>query len=630
MPHSHHLAWTNRDGGELVFHVTGSLTVGRSADNGIVIDEDGVSRRHVELTSRGDGLHVRDLGSTNGTFLNGTRIQEAVLRPGDAMLIGRSLFRLRSGLAQEDPTRTLSLGSATIEIALEASRAEYPSSEPSARAADHLRFLCRLIETINAGGSAESLYEAALQTMLETLDVDFGAVVLGNEVPAIRTIRAQRDEGRVRALSRTVLSRTLESGESILANDVSGDPELLKARSLVDEQGARILCVPIARGTSVLGALYLAADYGRRPLTEAELRLATVAGRSLALAADNLVRQERLMAVNKAIQDEAGEARIVGDSATIRKVLDMARRAAASEATILVTGETGTGKELIARAIHAWSGRSNGPFIAINCGALPESVVESELFGHEKGSFTGAVERRIGKFELADKGTLFLDEIGELSLDVQIKLLRVLEERKFFRIGGAVEVEPSVRVIAATNRALDEAVRAGSFREDLLYRVRVIEIENPPLRARTEDIVPIANHLLAVLASRDGRAAPTLSETAKRRLVAYGWPGNVRELRNVLERGLILGGAASDSGAPGTSDTIDADDLSIGRPEDAASAFDARTGEALRGLRDVEKEHIRLVLETVDWNKTKAAEVLGIGRTNIYEKIKQYGLEPSP
>ncbi|MBI4881022.1 MAG: sigma-54-dependent Fis family transcriptional regulator, partial [Planctomycetes bacterium] len=243
-----------------------------------------------------------------------------------------------------------------------------------------------------------------------------------------------------------------------------------------------------------------------------------------------------------------------------------------------------------------------------------------ELFGHEKGAFTGAAERRVGRFEMARDGTLFLDEIGELPFDLQVKLLRVLEEKRFYRVGGSKEIFSDVRVIAATNRDLAERAREGRFRDDLYYRIRVLEIAVPPLRERREDILPIAEHLLARLAAESGRARPEIGAAAAARLVAYDWPGNVRELRNVLERALILGAA----------DTLAADDVlpELAGAEGGAAPLAAGGAPALVSLRDLEKEHIRAVLEATDWNKSKAAEVLGIGRTNIYEKIKQYGLEP--
>ncbi len=241
-------------------------------------------------------------------------------------------------------------------------------------------------------------------------------------------------------------------------------------------------------------------------------------------------------------------------------------------------------------------------------------MVESELFGHEKGAFTGALERRIGKFELADKGTLFLDEVADLSLDAQVKLLRALEEKRFFRIGGSREIAVDVRVIAASNKDLRKAIEAGRFREDLWYRVRVIELVMPPLRERKADVAPLSKHLLARFAARDGRRAPTLTPAALARLEDYAWPGNVRELRNVLERAYLLAPA----------DRIAVEDLALDRPSATAPTTPGAT--RLISLADIEKEHMRAVLKAVGFNKVRAAEILGIGRTSLYEKIKLYGI----
>ncbi|MFG0316648.1 MAG: sigma 54-interacting transcriptional regulator [Planctomycetota bacterium JB042] len=621
MRSKYRLSWVNRTEGELVFHVGGSATVGRSSDNEIAVDEEGVSRHHCRLETRGDGLFVEDLGSTNGTFLNGRRIRDAELADGDELLVGRSLFRVHGGRDKDDAAgRTLAVGAETIQVALKAAHADYPGDlSGSTRAVDHLRTLCRVVDAINAGGSPDDLYRQALDAVLDTLDMESGAVVLGDDPGAEPAVRIERSDGPARAPSRTILRRVLESGEAVLANDVAGDARWKGSTSLVGQGEARIVCAPIAVAGRGSGALYLASGKEGRPVGESELRLVTLVARQLALAAENLHRTELLVAENRSLRAAAGDVEIVGTSAAMARVLETARRAAAADATVLVTGETGTGKELVARAIHGWSARRDRPFVALNCGAIPATMVESELFGHEKGTFTGAAERRLGRFEMADGGTLLLDEVGELPLETQVKLLRVLEEKRFYRVGGSKEVAVDVRILAATNRDLDARVRDGSFRPDLLFRLRVLEIEVPPLRERSEDVGPLAEALLARLARGGGRPAATLTEEASERLAAYPWPGNVRELRNVLERALILCG----------SDTIGADDVlpegAGSTPPDGAAPV---SGGGVRSLRDAERETILAALEATGWNKSKAAELLGIGRTNIYEKIKLYGLAP--
>jgi transcriptional regulator with PAS, ATPase and Fis domain len=292
-------------------------------------------------------------------------------------------------------------------------------------------------------------------------------------------------------------------------------------------------------------------------------------------------------------------------------VFDLARSAARSQSTVLILGESGTGKELLARATHAESPRQAAPFVAVSCAALTETLLESELFGHEKGSFTGAVSRRKGKFESAHGGTLFLDEIGDISPKLQLDLLRVLEERKFFRVGGSEPVEVDVRIIAATNRDLRKASETGQFRDDLYYRLNVIPITLPPLRERLEDIPLLVEHFLEHLNLEMSHRIEEVSADALAALMRYDWPGNVRELRNVLERGMVV--------AKGS--LIMPEDLGL----EAAAPRQAPIDVTL-SLDEVEHRHIAAVLHHGGGNVTQAARTLGIDRVTLYNKIKKYGL----
>ena len=302
---------------------------------------------------------------------------------------------------------------------------------------------------------------------------------------------------------------------------------------------------------------------------------------------------------------------VITVSAAMRQVFELARRAARSRATVLIQGESGTGKELVARAIHYHSDRVGRPFVAINCKAFASGVLESELFGHEKGAFTGASAARPGVFERADGGTLFLDEIGEIDLDFQAKLLRALQEREVSRVGGARPRAVDARVVAATNRDLRREVEEGRFREDLYFRLAVIPIRLPPLRDRVEDILPIASALLTRACHDLGRRAMTLSDEARHRLTTWHWPGNVRELANVLERAAIL--------ADG--DTITPDHLWL------EASSEPPVDNALRPLVEVERDMIVRTLAAVDGNRRRAAEMLGIAERTLYDKIKRYDID---
>jgi len=327
--------------------------------------------------------------------------------------------------------------------------------------------------------------------------------------------------------------------------------------------------------------------------------------------------KNRLQRENRYLQDEIkqvhGAEAIIGDSDAQKKLLRSVKQVTRTDATVLITGETGTGKELIARAIHAGSERKDRPLVKVNCAALPVGLIESELFGHEKGAFTGAGSRKIGRFELADGGTIFLDEIGDLPLELQSKLLRVLQEGELERIGGNSTIQVDVRVIAATNRILTQSIANGEFREDLYYRLNVFPIQGPPLRERKKDIAVLANHFLQKYGAKIGKRFNPVEPLLLARLQAYDWPGNVRELENIIERAIIL--------SDGTTLQLDeAFDLNI-------SIDDPQTGS--KTIKEVELEMMRSALESCEWvieGQSGAAKVLGIPPSTLRERIKKNGL----
>ncbi len=310
------------------------------------------------------------------------------------------------------------------------------------------------------------------------------------------------------------------------------------------------------------------------------------------------------------IEEMSRHERIVGDSPAMRKVVEMALSVAATDSTVLLRGESGTGKELIAQAIHANSRRRYFPIVPVNCGALPETLLESELFGHERGAFTGAQYRRKGKLEMAHDGTLFLDEVGTISARTQVELLRVLESKEFTRLGGSTPIHVDFRVVAATNQNLEQMVADGSFREDLYYRINVVSIYIPPLRERREDIPQLAEHYLRRYALQMNRPFEEISPRAMELLVRYPWPGNVRELANAVERALVVGEPP----------VLRVDDLPVAlAEEDAGPSGDT--------LEELERVHVAKILERQDWNITRSAAALGIDRATLYNKIKKYGLQ---
>jgi len=349
-------------------------------------------------------------------------------------------------------------------------------------------------------------------------------------------------------------------------------------------------------------------DYVTKPVDAAEL----------ALTVERALSFERLQQENAALKERLGEkfdfGNIIGSSRLMRELFETLALVAPSDATVLITGESGTGKELVANAVHQNSPRSNGPFVKVNCAALHENLLESELFGHEKGAFTGAAEQRKGRFELAHKGTLFLDEIGDMSLTTQAKILRVLQEGEFERLGGAKTIKVDVRLLAATHKDLQQMVAAGSFRQDLFFRLSVVPLELPPLRERPEDIPKLAGHFLEKYSAKNRKDIRGLHPEALDALLACAWPGNIRELENTLERAVILC----------LGEQIGLRELPVAvraATENKERPFALRSGHT---LKEMEKDLIRATLAQTDGNRTRAAEILGITRQTLQNKLKEY------
>jgi two-component system, NtrC family, response regulator AtoC len=398
---------------------------------------------------------------------------------------------------------------------------------------------------------------------------------------------------------------------------MDGMQVLEQARQLRPDAAVVIMTAYATVDTAVTAMKLGAYDYLVKPFDPEELSL--LIGKIVAQQA--LVHENAVL--RQALRRDYRFRDLLSKSPAMHAVFDLARVAARSHSTILIQSESGTGKELLARAIHAESPRSAGPFVAVSCAALAETLLESELFGHERGAFTGAVARRKGKFEAADGGTLFLDEIGDVSSKLQLDLLRVLEDRRFHRLGGTEPVQVDVRIIAATNRDLRKAVAEERFREDLFYRLNVIPITLPPLRERREDLPLLVEHFLDQLSVEMNRRIDGVSADAMRVLMAHEWPGNVRELRNVLERAAVVT----------TGSTIEPGDLGqLGLAAGSTTAVSAPASAA--SLEDVERRHIGEVLRMTSGNVSQAARVLGIDRATLYHKMKKYQFSrdepPSP
>jgi Nif-specific regulatory protein len=414
-----------------------------------------------------------------------------------------------------------------------------------------------------------------------------------------------------------VVQRIRRDGVGLVVSDVPGDATFSKVGTLAELRVRSVLCVPLVVSGAVVGAIYLDSRSPTENFDENHLQVMTAVAGIASLAFDNVRHWEQLQQENQELRAQVNlEHNMLGGSSPMRDVFEFIRRVAPTDSTVLVEGESGTGKEMVARAIHRNSSRAERPFVAINCAAITETLLESELFGHEKGAFTGAVSQKKGKMEAADGGTLFLDEVGELAPSLQAKLLRVLQEREFERVGGIRPLKLDIRLIAATNTLLSEAVKNGTFRKDLYYRLNVVAVTMPALRDRREDIPLLADHFIAKASRKCKSRMKPLSVEARLYLMNYDWPGNVRELENAIERALVLG----------STDSILPDDL----PEavlEAGSPLTASNAKYLGTIKDTKKQLILQALQQADGGYIEAAKALGMHPNSLLRLIRNLDLK---
>jgi transcriptional regulator with GAF, ATPase, and Fis domain len=519
--------------------------------------------------------------------------------------------------------------------------------ERERRRRQRLQAVQGLTRVLGSSLHVREIFDRLADEVRPVLDFDIMGVALlsssGREVEILAEVDnapVQETPPRIR-LDDFSFGQQVEIGETILLEDALRelDPGRPGDRLITEGGGRSVLCVPLWFAERVGGGLYLGKRQpywfdrtdievaggiaGQLVLALQHQRLADEA-RRLALAEGRARRLERRVeSLETALEERYGFDRILGHTPVLRDALARAAKVAPTETTVLVTGESGTGKELVARAIHQASPRAEGPFVAVNCAAIPDTLLESELFGHERGAFTGADRQRPGRFERAAGGTLFLDEVAELSLAVQAKLLRVLQEREFERVGGTATLRADVRVIAATNRDLAARVAAGQFREDLFYRLDVFTVHLPPLRERGDDVLLLADHFVRTLGARMGKGEPGLSRDAREALLRHRWPGNIRELANAVERALIVqdaGGGLISAGDLGLAPAAVTPDLerAAGRVAEPPLA---------RSIADWERQMVIDALEKAKGNKSRAARLLGLSRSQLYTRMQRYGLE---
>jgi transcriptional regulator with GAF, ATPase, and Fis domain len=609
----------------------GEISIGREPSNQLWITDPALSRRQCVVLRRGEDFIIRDLGSRNGTLVNGMSVQEQALRHGDQICIGESVLvlllddnpQLERNLVEFMDTAELKGASVLLrkEDALYLQPDRVETSLPlTSRMASDLNALLKIATGIGGIRDRDSLQWQLLGLIFEIVPAERGAFLLFDHLQEFSSAVAWDrvlGPGHPVRVSRTVVDRVLQEGVGLVVSDVSSEDSLRDARTLTDLRVRSLLCVPLTISGTVVGAIYLDSKNPSHRFDENHLQVMAAVAGIASLALDNVRHWEQLRQENQDLRAEIDlEHNMVGGSSRMREVFEFIRRVAPTDSTVFIHGESGTGKELVARAVHRNSSRAERPFVAINCAAITETLLESELFGHEKGAFTGATAQKKGKVETAEGGTLFLDEVSELAPGLQAKLLRVLQEREFERVGGTRPIPLDVRLIAASNRNLTEAVEAGVFRKDLYYRLNVVAVTMPPLRERREDIPLLADHFI-VKASRKCRTrVKPLSPEARACLTTYEWPGNVRELENAIERALVLG----------SSDTLLPDDL----PEailEAASPVTDGSANYLGALKETKKQLVLQALQQASGNYIEAAKALGMHPNSLLRLIRNLGLK---
>jgi len=542
--------------------------IGRDPAAGIHLEDPLCGWRHCAIRAGNGGYRLLDFRTSAGTLVNGRAVREHALAEGDQISIGQVLLQFTAGGA---------------------TAATSPSGRETLLRASSLLFLVRAFASTDDPEQQDRIETQILRLVDDLTGSAGGYILLGRNEPELQHSAAER------GVSDSLVTAVLSEG-SAREGDLMGVP--------LYSHGA-------------LEGLLIARMPGAGDASDFADQLASVA--TLAAAALESAREVQSLETHKALLEEQLErvapmaSGIIGSSPAIRRMLQMVERLAPQDTTVLLLGESGTGKELVARAIHQQSRRRDKPFVAINCAALTETLLESELFGHEKGSFTGAVALKKGKLELAEGGTVFLDEIGELAPGLQAKLLRVLQNREFDRVGGVRTLRLDVRLLAATNRDLGAEVRRGGFREDLYHRLNVVNLSLPPLRERREDIPLLARHFLPLACERSGRKVQGISPEAERMLAAYDWPGNVREVENAIERAVVLG----------LSEMVEPEDL----PESLRSVSTASTGSAFQSsVGDAKREAIIKAWQTSGGDYKEAARQLGIHPNSLLRLIRNLGL----
>ncbi len=642
-------------GDEVRYHdlPAASVTIGRSSENDLVLRDGRLSRHHCRIEYVEGEWFVVDVGSQNGTWLNGRRVRRSPLSEGDEVRVGGTRLTLMpKGAAPEDDTRS---GDTAVMGDLIASTDGLTNGIES----EVLLRLQAIAAAMNSELHVETLLNQIIDHAIEMTGAERAFLILvgksSMEFRVARNFERQEVGSPEFAVSWSIATRVSSSGEPLLCVNAAEDERFSSEDSVLTLGLRSVMCVPFKVRNRVLGVVYVDNRLQKGVFSEMDFRILKILADHAATALENARLYEEVLAqkqsleemncrLNRQVEEQDSRLRVahreasprvtgeildrpgtpgalVGDSAPMRDLRSLIRKVAKSDLPVLITGESGTGKELVAKAVHAMSSRARRSLVSENCCAIPETLLESELFGYKKGAFTGASSDRDGLFVAADKGSLFLDEIGDLPMSLQIKLLRVLQEGDVRPIGAEEPRRVDVRLMTATNQDLEQAIEEGRFREDLYYRIKVVSIAVPPLRDRREDIPLLIEHFLLLFAREQGAPPKRITPEAVEILKSHAWPGNVRELQNELKSMAALGG-----------DVLGREDVPVHVQDQVELLVGEESGfhDLNELVEAIESREIQKAMRKSRGNKTRAAELLGISRFALQRKMDKYGLRFAP
>lgn len=586
------LSWWPKNGEKRVIAITKSITtVGSAAENDAAIEGMDVCDHHIQLVFDGRDFCLMDIAGTGDVKVNGKKKKKAKLVHQDCISIGKAelSFQLIDNTASVEP------GDSAAEL-------------------DGLKKLQQFSRALLDKNSVDELLDVLMDSVIELTGAAKGFLILfEDETPIIKVARNLRRENlgpAISQLSDSIVAQVVQTKAAIIVSDAQSHNKFANAQSVINLKLNSVMCAPLMNRGRLLGLIYVGNDTVRGLFEVETLELLKVFAAQASLLVQNAILLDELKLRNVTLSRELEQQRfgeIIGSSPAMGKVFTKVEKVAVTEVSVLVSGETGTGKELIAREIHRRSGRAGGPFITVNCGAIPETLMESEFFGHAKGAFTGADSTKEGKFQAADGGTIFLDEIGEMPLSLQVKILRVLQEHQVMKIGATKTETLNIRVVAATNRNLEEEIKKNNFREDLYYRLNVIHIDLPPLRERSDDVVLLAKYLLKKYCEEFSSKVKGFTPGAILAVKKHTWPGNVRELENRIKKAIIL----CDSTMLGQED-LDLVEETL--PEILPLAV---------AREEFQRKYVLNVLAQNNGNRTKTAKELDVDPRTIYRYLEK-------